>query len=60
MKPVKCRTPTPYPFKDEKEEEKIKQKILKTLKRIRDNYRAKFKLNKSKKIRYKHIETTKK
>jgi|LakMenE18May11ns_1017448.scaffolds.fasta_scaffold9185070_2 hypothetical protein len=52
MKPVKCRTPTPYPFKDEKEEEKIKQKILKSLKRIRDNYRAKFKLNKSKKIRF--------
>jgi hypothetical protein len=53
MKPVKCRTPTPYPFKTEKEEEKIKQKILKTLKKIRDNYRAKFKLNKSKKIRFK-------
>ena len=53
MKLVECRTPTPYPFKTQKEEEKIRAKILKTLKKIRDSYRStmKQKSSKSKKVK---------
>ena len=40
MKPIKCRIPTPYPFDDEKHKQKIRQKILKTLRKIRDSYRS--------------------
>jgi len=46
MKVVKCRIPTPYPFEDEKREQKIRKKILNSLKKIRDSFRAKSRKNK--------------
>ena len=49
MKPVKCRTPTPFPFKDEQRQQKIRKKILNTLKKIKKSLRSTFKNKKKKK-----------
>ena len=50
MKPVKCRIPTPFPFNDEKRQQKIRQKILKTLKKIKNSLHSTIKNKKKLRI----------